>query len=105
MTYNKHTLPERLIAPPVPAPNQDHAATWPRNWNIYAVAMQWDGPSRGMLTALADWINRFYPESKKPLSRQRVKQIIQSVHFHTMHYSAAELGLPERSGSPAGMRK
>jgi|GEM_PF-2783620 len=97
MTYNVNTLPKRLEAPPIPAPNQDVAATWPRNWNIYAVAMQWDGPDRGKLTAIAEWINQFAAAEKKPLSRQRVKQIIQAVHWATQDYSAAELGLPEKS--------
>ena len=91
MTYNKHTLPDLYLDPPVSSPSPDKAETWPRNWSLYYIARHWDGPRHGVLTELARWTGRVEPG--KGVTKQRVQSILGAVAWALSGYSDAELGI------------
>lgn len=91
MTYNKHTLPDFYLEPPVPALTPYAEETWPRNWSLYYIARHWDGPRRGVLTELARWTGRVEPG--KGVTKQRVQSILGAVAWALSGYSDAELGI------------
>lgn len=92
MTFNKHTLPDIYLEPPVPAPTPYAEETWPRNWSLYFIARNWDGPRHGVLTELAKWVGQVDP-SGKAVTKQRVQSILGAVAWSLSGYSDSELGI------------
>jgi len=92
MTFDKHNLPTKFLRPPVKATHEHAIETWPRNWSVYFIARHWSGGEKGCLTTIAKWLQQVDPQPK-PLTRQRVQAIRDSVSWALRDYSDGELGI------------
>lgn len=98
MTFTANNLPDKLLTPPIPAPNQFVEPFWERNWSIYFIARHWPDEGYGRDTAIVRWLKRLDPRSPE-LSRQRILTILGQTAWNLRDYTDDELGIesPQRS--------